>query len=82
MAWIQPTRRKDGAVTYWIRDVRGGRPIVIDSKAASRPEAEMKLEQYRIRRDLEKEGYDDRYQDLLDQLWGPKEEILRKAVHN
>ncbi len=81
MAWIQPVNRKDGSRAYWIRDVRDGRQIVIPG-GRTRGEAELKLEQYEIRRDLEKEGYEDQHQDLLDQLWGPKTDILRKTGHN
>jgi len=60
MAWITSSRRKDGSVMWWVRDVRGGRQVCI--AAGTKREAEMKLEQYLIRRDLEKEGYEDRYE--------------------
>lgn len=81
MAWIQPTRHKDGSTAYWIRDKRNGRQIVIPG-GSTRGEAELKLEQYEIRRDLEKEGYDDQHEELLDRIWGPKEStngMARKA---
>lgn len=84
MAWITSTRRKSGEVTWWVRDIRDGRQVCIP--AGSRPEAEMKKEQYEIRRDLEKEGYDDRYTPeqnaLLDRIWGPKQDVLGKAGLN
>lgn len=60
MASIQRVRRRDGTASYWVRDVRCDRQIVI-AGGKSRGEAEMKIEQYNIRRDLEKEGYDDRH---------------------
>lgn len=82
MAWIQFTKHRDGTVTYWIRDVRDGISVVIDSKAGSRSEAEIRLERYVTRRDLEKEGYEDQHQDQLDKLCGTKQEILRKAGGN
>ena len=71
MAWIETKRRKDGTVSYWIRDTRDGRAIVILA-GFSRSEAEMKLEQYLIRRDLEKEGYDDLCESMADELFGKK----------
>lgn len=74
MAWIQRIKRKDGSFTYWVRDRRDGRQISIDG-GRTRQEADMKLEQYRIRRDLEKEGYGDRYENLLDDLWGQKQGV-------
>lgn len=80
MAWIEARRRKDGTVSWWVRDIRGGRQVCIP--AFSKGEAELKLEHYLIRKDLEKEGYDDQHQDLLDDLWGSKEKILRKAGLN
>ena len=81
MAWIQPVRHKDGRRTYWIRDKRDGRQIVIPA-GQTRGEAELKLEQYVIRRDLEKDGYEDRHQDMLDRLSRHKQQILRKAGEN
>lgn len=81
MAWIQVVRHKDGSSGYWIRDRRDGRQIVIPG-GNSPGEAELKLEQYRIRRDLEKEGYEDQHQAVLDKLWGPKQRIIRKAGTN
>lgn len=60
MAWIHPVRRKDGTTTYWVRDKRGGRQISIFGGMTLR-EAQMRKEQYEIRRDLEKEGYMDVY---------------------
>lgn len=81
MAWIQRVRRKDGTIFYWVRDKRDGKHVVI-AGGFTRGEAEMKLEQYNIRRDLEKEGYEDRHQHLLDHLWGPKRNILGKAGQN
>lgn len=81
MAWIQHVRHKNGDSSYWIRDRRDGRQIVIPA-GSTRGEAELKLEQYVIRRDLEKEGYDDKHQDLLDKLWGTKQRIIRKAGTN
>lgn len=84
MAWIEGRRRKDGTISWWVRDVRGGRQVCIS--AASRREAEFKREQYMVRRDLEKEGYDDKYasnqEAVLDRLWGPKQDILKKATQN
>jgi len=65
MAWIQQVRRKDGSATYWVRDKRNGRQVSIFG-GVTRGEAELKLEQYEIRRDLEKEGYDDRYENAYD----------------
>lgn len=60
MAWIHPVRRKDGTTTYWVRDKRDGRQVSIFG-GMTRGEAEMRLEQYKIRRDVEKEGYFDGY---------------------
>lgn len=74
MAWIQAVRRKDGSRSYWIRDRRDGRQISV-AAGITRGEAELMLDQYLIRRDLEKEGYQDEHQDLLDKLWGQKEKI-------
>lgn len=65
MAWIQLVRRKDGTTTYWVRDKRKGRQVVIFG-GITRGEAELRLEQYEIRRDLEKEGYDDVHEDVYD----------------
>lgn len=81
MAWIQTVRQKDGSRTYWIRDVRNDMQIVIPG-GKTRTEAQIKLDQYQIRKDLEKEGYDDQHQHMLDRLWGSKGEILRKARLN
>lgn len=81
MAWIQATRRKDGSQTYWVRDRRDGQQIVI-AAGATLAEARLKLEQYEIRRDLEKEGYGDSHEQMLDKLWGPKDQIFRKASEN
>lgn len=64
MSWIQTTSCK-GVKSYWLRDVREGRHIVIPC-GHSPEEARLRKEQYDIRRDLEKEGYDDRYQMLID----------------
>lgn len=72
MAWIQRVRHKNGTSAYWIRDIRDGQYIVIPA-GETRHEAELKFEHYKIRRDLEKEGYPDKHQDLLDKLWGSKE---------
>lgn len=71
MAWLSFTRKKDGSLTWWVRDIRGGRQISIP--ADSRADAEQKKEQYEIRRDLEKEGYDDKYEQVADNLFGKKE---------
>jgi len=74
MAWIEARRRKDGTMSWWVRDIRGGRQVCI--AAGSKPEAEMKREQYLIRRDLEKEGYEDGFDPaenaLFDRMWGKK----------
>lgn len=58
MAWLKAVRRKNGHWFFWIHDRRDGRMISIPAGERQR-EAELKLEQYVIRRDLEKEGYDD-----------------------
>jgi hypothetical protein len=71
MAWLEKRRRKDGSIHYWVRDRRDGRQIVIYAGESVR-EGEMKLEQYVIRRDLEKEGYNDGYERIADDLFGPK----------
>lgn len=60
MAWIHPVKRKDGTTTYWVRDKRNGRQVSIFG-GMTQAEAEMRKEQYLIRRDLEKEGYEDVY---------------------
>ena len=56
--WIEQRKRKDGTTTYWLRDRRAGHQIAIEV-GNTRSEAELRMEQYVIRRDLEKEGYDD-----------------------
>jgi hypothetical protein len=81
MAWLQKVKRKDGSLFFWIRDRRDGRQIVIPG-GPKEPEATLKKEQYEIRRDLEKEGYDDQHETLLDQLWGKPQEVLKKTKHN
>ena len=81
MAWIEMKIRRDGTTSYWVRDIRGGRQVSIPG-GANRKEAEQKLEQYNIRRDLEKEGYDDKHEALLDQLWGSKLDNFKKAGSN
>lgn len=59
MAWIQTTKRKGGPA-YFIRDVRDGRQIVIPAPdGVDRAFAERMLDKYVVRKDLEKEGYDD-----------------------
>lgn len=59
MAWIQTTRRKYG-LAYFIRDVRDGRQVVIPvPDGVDRAFAERMLDKYVVRKDLEKEGYDD-----------------------
>ncbi len=60
MAWIEERRLADGSKSWWVRDRRDGRQIVI-AGGATKQEAEMRLEQYTIRRDLEKEGHFDRF---------------------
>jgi hypothetical protein len=61
MAWIEAKRCKDGAVSYWVRDRRNGRAVVIPA-GTTRAEAELKKRQYEVRRDLEKEGYEDEFE--------------------
>lgn len=61
--WLRSFRHKDGSQGFWINDIRDGKFVSIPA-GTSKPEAEMKLEQYKIRRDIEKEGYDDQYADL------------------
>lgn len=85
MAWLQRIKRKDGSVFFWVRDRRDGRQISIPGGPSER-EADLKREQYEIRKDLEKEGYEDKYTPeqnaLLDCLWGPNQDVLKKAGHN
>jgi len=81
MPWLERRKRADGSVSWWIRDRRDGIAVVIPG-GASESEAKMKLEQYKIRKDLEKEGYEDRCQALVDEMWGKRRKILRKAKYN
>lgn len=60
MAWIKRTKRKDGSVIFWVHDFRDGRQVTI-AECHSEGEAQMRKERYEIRRDLEKEGYDDSF---------------------
>jgi hypothetical protein len=71
-AWLQRVKHKDGTQAWWIRDIRDGRQVVVNGGTTKR-EAELRLEQYKIRRTLEKEGYDDQYAAAVaDELWGTK----------
>lgn len=59
MAWIQTVKTKWGP-RYYIRDVRDDRQISIPApEGVDRAFAERMLGKYEVRRDLEKEGYDD-----------------------
>jgi hypothetical protein len=58
--WIRGFKHKDGSWGYWINDVRNGDFVSIPA-GATREEAACKLQQYLIRRELEKAGYDDHY---------------------
>lgn len=82
MAWIEVKFRKDGSRSYWVRDVRDGRQVAIP--AASRGEAELKLEQYVIRMDIEKEGYDDKFakgpEEVANELFGRRIKDSDNAV--
>lgn len=78
MAWLEPRQDRPG---YWIRDVRDGRQVFIPA-GETREEAEHELERYQIRHDLEKEGYEDQMQALLDILWGSKADTIKKAGYN
>lgn len=71
MAWIEARRRRDGSTSFWIRDRRGDHQIVIHG-GDTREEAEQALDRYKVRRDLEKEGYEDKYQALADSVFGKR----------
>lgn len=81
MAWIEARQRSDGSTTYWIRDRRDGRQIVIATTARTRAEADLLLEQYVIRHELQKMEADHEC-DLLDRLWGAKKDAFQKAPQN
>jgi hypothetical protein len=74
MAWIKPVRKADGSTTYWVHDRRDGRVLSI-AACHTKGEAEMRMEQYKIRRSLEKEGYDDKYQTIADELFGKNRKV-------
>lgn len=69
MAWLEQKVRRDGTKSWRVRDRRGKKQICIPG-GPTRVEAEMKMEQYKIRRDLEKEGYGDKYEPIADDLFG------------
>lgn len=81
MAWLERIRHKNGTESYWIRDFRDGKQIVIKA-GETKEEAIDALRRYRVRRDLEKEGYEDKYQQILDDLWGQQRDVLGKAGLN
>lgn len=71
MAWILEKRHKDGSAKFWIRDIRGGRQVVIEVPGdVDRAFAERMRTQYEARLALEKHGYDDQFVEALpiDQL--------------
>lgn len=62
MAWILERRHKDGTQKFWIRDIRGGRQVVIEvPDFVDRAFAERMKGQYESRMKLENHGYDDQY---------------------
>lgn len=72
MAWIKRTKKKDGTVSFWVHDIRNGRIVTI-KECPTKPEASLHKEQYEIRRDLEKDGYDDRFAEkIADELFGKR----------
>ena len=60
MTSIVGVRLKDGSWRYWVLDYRDGREIKIPA-GKSREEAKAEFDKYLIRRNLDKEGYDDQY---------------------
>jgi hypothetical protein len=60
MAWMEIRKLQDGTETYWVRDKRDGRQIVILVGHTS-DEAYKALVRYNIRHSIEKHGYDDKY---------------------
>jgi hypothetical protein len=71
MQWIERRVSRDGSFEFLIHDYRGGRPITLYA-GKSEAEAVMYMEQYKIRRDLEKEGYEDGLDDNADKKSGMK----------
>ncbi len=60
MAWIEIRKQSNGVESYWVRDKRDGRQIVILAGYTA-DEAHKALVKYNIRHSLEKHGYDDKY---------------------
>jgi hypothetical protein len=61
MAWVKRIKKADGSVTFWVHDNRDGRVLTI-AACNTEGEAQMKIEQYHTRRELEKEGYFDKFE--------------------
>lgn len=62
--WLRRFKQGDGSLSFWINDVREGKFISVYA-GDKEGEAQMNFEQYKIRRDLEKEGYDDAHASKL-----------------
>lgn len=66
MAWIECKKRRDGSISYWIRDRRDGRQVSIPAPdGVDRAFVERMMATYLRRRELEKHGYDDQYAGAL-----------------
>lgn len=71
MAWIRRVKKKDGAIVFWVHDIRAGKTITI-AECHSENAAQLHREQYEIRRSLELEGYFDRYEQVADDVFGKR----------
>lgn len=71
MAFIKPTKRKDGTTVFWVYDIRDGRHCTI-AECHSRPAAELYKEQYEMSKALKSEGYSS-CELIADDLFGKRE---------